>query len=94
MTLPCRNIGRPLLIGDFDSKVADYLHELRCTGGIVNHNIIIAAAEEIISHKNSGLLKDHGGHIHLGKLWAESFLTRHGYRKKGHKNSQKSVYRF
>ena len=37
---------------------------------------------EILSHRNSALLKEHGGTITLGPKWAESLLGCHGYVKR------------
>ena len=81
-SLPSASCGRPLLIGKFDDEVAEYIRNLRLSGGIVNSNILIAAAKGIIAHKNPGLLKDYGGSLELGKKWAESFLIRRGYVKR------------
>ena len=69
-SLPSASSGRPLLIGKFDDEVAEYIRNLRLSGGIVNSNILIAAAKGIIAHKNPGLLKDYGGSLDLGKKWA------------------------
>ena len=77
-TLPSASCGRPLLIGN---EVAEYIRNLRLSGGIVNSNILIAAARGIIAHKNLGLLKDYGGSLDLGKR-SESFLIRRGYVKR------------
>ena len=67
-SLPHGSSGRPLLIGkDLDDQVAVYIRKLREAGGIVNCNIVIAAAKGIISHKNPSLLKEHGGTVELGK---------------------------
>ena len=45
------SLGRSLLIGDFDDQVAAYIRQLCKTGGVVNCNIVIAAAKGIISHE-------------------------------------------
>ena len=50
-SLPHAALGRPLLIGEFDDQVYEYIKNLRAAGGIVNCNIVIAAAKGIISHK-------------------------------------------
>ena len=42
-------------------------------------NIVVAAAKGIISYKKPSLLREHGGHVELGKKWAESFLQRRGF---------------
>jgi hypothetical protein len=75
-SLPHASLGRPLLIGEFVPQVASYIFQLHEAGGIVNCNIVIAAAKGIISHKNPSLLKDFGGTLELGKKWAQSFLKR------------------
>lgn len=80
--LPNAALGRPLLLGEFDGQVFEYIKQLRAAGGIVNHNIIIAAAKGIISHKRPSLLKEYGGSLDLGKKWAESFLHRRGFVKR------------
>ena len=44
--------------------------------------LFIAAAKDIVSHKNPGLLEERGGPLNLGQSWAESFLCRHRYVKR------------
>ena len=44
-SLPHATLGRPLLIGKFGDEVAEYIGCLRLSGGIVNSNIVIAAAK-------------------------------------------------
>jgi hypothetical protein len=36
------------------------------SGGIVNSNIVIAAAKGIIAHTSPSLLKDYGGSLEMG----------------------------
>ena len=81
-SLPHATLGRPLLIGEFDDQVYEYIKHLRAAGGIVNCNIVVAAAKGFISHKKPSLLKEHGGSLDLGKKWAESFLVRRGFVKR------------
>ena len=81
-SLPHAARGRPLMLREYDKDVTHYIKSLREAGGIVNRSIIIAATTGIVSHKNSGLLKEHGGPIDLGRSWAESFLRRNGYVKR------------
>ena len=81
-SLPHGARGRPLMLRGHDSDVASYVKSLRIVGGIVNRSIVIAAAKGILSHKNPGLLREHGGPIDIGKSWAESFLRRNGYCKR------------
>lgn len=81
-SLPHASRGCPLLLGDYDKEVVEYIKNLRIAGGIVNRSIVIAAAKGIVLHWNPALLKDYGGSIDLGCKWAESFLLRHGYTKR------------
>ena len=62
-SFPHASLGRPLFIGNFDDQVAAYVRQLCEAGGIVNCNIVIAAAKGIISHKNPNLLKEYGGKL-------------------------------
>ena len=94
MCLPRVNQGHPLLLGSYDQEVANYLKSLRIAGGIVNRSIVIAAARGIVSHRNPGLLKEHGGSIDLGRKWAESFLFHHGYVKRKALKHSKAPPRF
>ena len=81
-SLPRADRGRPLMLKGYDQEVALYIKSLHIAGGIVNRSIVIAAARGIVSHRNPGLLKEHGGSIDLGRKWAESFLYCHGYVKR------------
>ncbi|KAJ8300690.1 hypothetical protein KUTeg_022209 [Tegillarca granosa] len=51
MSLPKSPRGRPLKLGDLDSKVRDYLRNLRLTGGIVNSRVVLAAAKGVVMAK-------------------------------------------
>ena len=66
-SLPHAMLGRPLLIGKFDDKVAEYIGCVRLFGGIVNSSIVIAAAKGIIAHKNHSFLKAYDGTLDLKK---------------------------
>ena len=89
-SFPGRTLGRPLLIGEFDQRVFEYIKQLRAAGGIVNRNIVVAADRRIISHKKPSLLKEYGGTLELSQKWAESFLQRRGFvRRKATKAARK-----
>lgn len=89
-SLPHGARGRPLMLLEYDQDVSRYIKSLREAGGIVNRSIIIAAAKGIVSHKNPGLLKEHGGPISISSSWAESFLRRIGFvKRKGTKAARK-----
>lgn len=53
--------------------------QLRIAGWPVNRTILIAGARGVVLAHDSSLLKAHGGHIELGRKWAESFLNQHGF---------------
>ena len=53
------------MLRDYDQDVSNYIKSLRKEGGVVNRSIVVAAAKGILSHKNPGLLKEHGGPICL-----------------------------
>ena len=48
-SLPHATLGRPLLIGEFDDQVYEYVKHLRAAGGIVNCNVSVAAAKDFIN---------------------------------------------
>ena len=66
--------GRPLLLGDLDAHVQEYIRKLRLAGCIVNRAIVIAAATGVVQHNNPAILSAHGGPLELGKKWADSIL--------------------
>ena len=74
--------GRPLLLGDLDAHVQEYVRKLRLAGGIVNRAIVIAAATGVVQHNNPAILRSHGGSLDLGKKWADSILLRMGLVKR------------
>jgi hypothetical protein len=82
--------GRPLLLGDLDSKVREHVAAIREAGGIVTQAIVIATARGIVGHYDRTLLSEHGGPYCIGKPWAASFLKRMGLvKRKGTKAARK-----
>lgn len=71
--------GRPLLLGNLDKNVQEYL---RISGGIVNQAILIVAATGIEQQKNPAMLHENGSPVELGKKWADSILLRMGLVKR------------
>ena len=61
--LPPRKRGRPLLLGDFDSPVQEYVRMLRISGGVVNAPLVLAATRGLIITRNRALLVDYGGSL-------------------------------
>lgn len=89
-SLPTKDQGRPLLLGqELDKSVQDYVNALRKVGGVVNTTIVVAAAEGIVAARDSGLLREHGGHIEISKAWAKSLFKRMGYVKRKSSNAGK-----
>ena len=89
-SLPTNARGRPLLLGQYDAEVCDYVRELRKAGSVVNKCIVIAAARGVLLYRNKSLLQEYGGSIELTRKWGESFLCRMGYTKrKGTKTARK-----
>ena len=74
--------GRPLLLGDLDAHVQEYIRKLCLAGCIVNIAIVIAAATGVVQHNNPAILSAHGGSLELGKKWADSILLRMGLVKR------------
>ena len=72
--------GRPLLLGDeFDQYTRLYVAELRRHGGVINMEIVSAAAIEIVKNFDGKMLQINGGHIVCGHEWAKGLLKRMGY---------------
>ena len=63
---PKRGEG-PLLLGDLDSPVQDYIRMLRLSGGVVNARLVVAAARGLIIARNRSLIADYGGHLNPGQ---------------------------
>ena len=82
VTLPKENRGRPLLLGDMDKSIQNYLKAIREAGGVINTSIAIAGSKGIIESSNPGLLIENGGSVSLTKSWAGSLLNRMGYARR------------
>ena len=64
-----RKRGRPLTIEDVDTKVQAYIKALRKAGTSVNVNIVLAAAEGVVTAVDRTLLKKNGGIIEPKHPW-------------------------
>ena len=81
--LPDKKRGRPLLLGDeLDRRVKAYILDIQSKGAVVNSTIVIAVAQGIVSHYDSNMLEENGGHITLSKTWAKYLLYRMGFTKR------------
>ena len=56
--------------------------DLRSNGAVINSTIVIAVAQGIVSHYDSNMLEQNGGHITLSKTWAKYLLHRMGFTKR------------
>ncbi|CAC5408148.1 unnamed protein product [Mytilus coruscus] len=63
VTLPYSPRGNPLLLGDLDTKVQDWIRKVRINGGVINARIVMAAAEAIVTKFARHRLERYGGHI-------------------------------
>ena len=52
-SLPCKTQGRPLKVGDLDKDVREYVRQLRDVGGVINTDVVMAAARPKISRWQS-----------------------------------------
>ena len=75
-SIASRKRGRPLTLGDVDTKVQAYIKALRKAGTPVNVNIVLAAAEGVVTAVDRTLLKKNGGTIELKRTWAQSLMRR------------------
>ena len=74
--LPAKKRGRPLLLGDLDAKVQQYLQKVREGGGIASAAIAVAASRAIVADYDRSMLCEFGGHIDMGRHWAYGLLDR------------------
>ena len=70
-SLPCKPKGRPLLVGNLDNLVKQYIVQLRAAGGVINVDVVMAAARGIVESKNQSLLVEYGGKIAIERSWAK-----------------------
>lgn len=79
--IPSKRRGRPKLLGDYDTQVQQFVKALQQSGTVVTPQVVIAAAEGIVSANNKELLASNGGNVSLKKTWAVSLMKRVGLRK-------------
>ena len=75
-SIASRKRGRPLTLGDMDTKVQAYIKALRKAGTPVNMNIILAAADGVVTAVDRTLLKRNEGTIELKYPWAQPLMQR------------------
>ena len=74
--LPTKERGRPLMLGEYDSEVVEYVEALKRNGVQINHQIVMDAARGVLLHHDKNKLKEFGGPIAITRKWAESFIRR------------------
>ena len=79
-SIPMKCMGLPLVLGDFDQQVQQYIKTLRAAGTAISSHLVhvVAAAQGIIEAKDGTLLVENGGSIHLTRSWANSLKHRMG----------------
>jgi len=88
--IPSKRRGRPQLLGEYDAQVQQFVKVLHKGGTSVTPQVVIAAAEGIISAKDKNLLATNGGSIQLSRTWAVSLMKRVGLRKRKGKDAEYS----
>ena len=88
--IPSKRRGRPQLLGEYDAQVQQFVKVLHKGGTSVTPQVVIAAAEGIISAKDKNLLATNGGSIQLSRTWAVSLMKRVGLRKRKGKDGEYS----
>ena len=76
LSLPCKPKGRPLLLGNLDNVVKQYILQLRAVGGVINVDVVMAAARGIVESKSRSMLVEYGGKIAIERSWSKFLLTR------------------
>lgn len=66
--------------GDLDQLVQTYIKQLRVAGGIINSDVVIAAAKEVVTVKNRSFLKGYISSLGLShcSLYRINFVKRKG----------------
>ena len=80
--LPPRKRGGPLLLGNSDRPVQDYVCMLHISWGVVYARLVLAAARGLIIARNRTLLIDYRGSLNPDKPWAKLLLWHMGFVKR------------
>ena len=74
--------GRPPLIGTLlDKELQGRIVSMRSLQAVINCNVVLGTARDLLLKNNRSLLSDFGGPITLEKEWARSVLQRMGFSK-------------
>jgi len=74
--IPAKKRGTPLLFGEYDKQIVEYVRRLRRHGAKVNRTIVMGSARGILTRKAPQLLFEQGGSQKITKTWAKSLLRR------------------
>ena len=77
-SIPIERLGRPVMLGEIDTKVQAYIVSLHNRGGRISRTIVIAAAKAFASRSNDPSVRN----IVLGETWAQSLFRRMGYKRR------------
>ena len=77
-----------------EKSLKEYIHKLRLNGGIGNKMILLNAAHVIVEYYNRSLLKKYGECLELSRAWAQSLMSRLGFKRKGTKAAQNYLITF
>ena len=84
--------GRPLLFGDYDKFIVDYVRRLRKHGARVNSRIVMGSARGILHRRAPHLLQEKGGSKKITRDWARSLLLRIRFcKRKGTRKAKKNL---
>eukprot|EP00058_Branchiostoma_floridae_P021012 XP_002606502.1 hypothetical protein BRAFLDRAFT_91915 [Branchiostoma floridae] len=90
LSLPRKNVGKPLKLGNLDAEVQKFVWNTKDNEGVVNRLLVMSAARGIMLQKDRSLLSEFGGHIDITKAWANSVLDRMNYvQRKSTKSARK-----
>ena len=85
--------GRKLLLGDeLDSLVQRYIVGVRESGGVINTQIVIAAARGIVLSRDRTMLRENGGSIDITRTWALSLMNRMSFVKRKGSTAKKVLH--
>ena len=86
-SISVERLGRPVILGEIDTKVQAYIVSLRNRGGRISRTIVIAAAKAFAIRSNDPSVRN----IVLGETWAQSLFRRMGYKRRLGTTSKVSI---
>ena len=77
-----KNRVHPLMLGDLDPQVQEYIVKLREAGGLVNTAVVMAVMHGIVFSHDRTSLDENGGHLRINETIALSLLNHMNYVKR------------